>query len=92
MIKSGVTKFQTEKQSVLIENQHSKFPGQYTFNGHRKMGTLQQVSVVKGCMTPVKFQYLHKIFEENVDRKYGQNVAVLFKGRKSFHFVISIMR
>ena len=44
------------------------------------MGSLPQLSVLKGTAKAVRKDQLHRIFEHNVDTRYGQNVATKFHG------------
>jgi acyl-coenzyme A synthetase/AMP-(fatty) acid ligase len=43
------------------------------------MGTLQKHSIVKGQQVPIFPNLLHKLFEDNVDRKFGDKIALIFR-------------
>ena len=45
------------------------------------MGSLPQLSIVKGSYASLTPKFLHKVFEERVDQEgYGEKIAMIFKG------------
>ena len=54
------------------------------------MGSLPQLSIVKGSYASLTPKFLHKVFEERVDQEgYGEKIAMIFKGNlnKFQHFL-----
>lgn len=45
------------------------------------MGSLPQLSVLKGTSKSVAKEQLHRIFENNVDTQYGNSIATKFNGK-----------
>lgn len=46
------------------------------------MGSLPQLSIVKGSYASLTPKFLHKVFEERVDQEgYGEKIAMIFKGK-----------
>lgn len=45
-----------------------------------KMGSLPQLSVLKGSSKGVPQGQVQHLFENNVDRMYGQNIATKYEG------------
>lgn len=43
------------------------------------MGSLPQLSIVKGAQSQLHPRLLHKIFEERVDRSFGENLSMIFR-------------
>lgn len=46
------------------------------------MGSLPQLSIVKGLQKSFKPRLLHKEFEEKVDKEFGEKPALIFKGER----------
>lgn len=46
------------------------------------MGSIPQLSIVKGSNYPLLPRLLHKTFEEHVDKKYGDKTALIFDNGK----------
>lgn len=44
------------------------------------MGSLPQLSVIKGTSKGVSKDQLHRIFEHNVDTRFGNSIATKFNG------------
>lgn len=43
------------------------------------MGSIPQLSILKGKQSPLYPRLLHKIFEEGVDKSYGEKTALVFR-------------
>jgi acyl-coenzyme A synthetase/AMP-(fatty) acid ligase len=43
------------------------------------MGSIPQLSIVKGKQSPLYPQLLHKTFEERVDKTFGEKTAMIFR-------------
>jgi len=43
------------------------------------MGSLPQLSIIKGPQSPLHTRLLHKIFEEQVDRSHGEKIALIYR-------------
>lgn len=44
------------------------------------MGSIPQLSIVKGKQSPLYPQLLHKTFEERVDKTFGEKTALIYRG------------
>lgn len=45
------------------------------------MGSLPQLSIVKGAQKYNRPRLLHKVFEEKVDKEFGEKTALIFNGK-----------
>jgi acyl-coenzyme A synthetase/AMP-(fatty) acid ligase len=43
------------------------------------MGSIPQLSIIKGKQLPLYPKLLHKIFEERVDKQFGEKTALIFR-------------
>jgi acyl-coenzyme A synthetase/AMP-(fatty) acid ligase len=43
------------------------------------MGSIPQLSILKGKQSPLYARLLHKTFEERVDKSFGENTAMIYR-------------